>query len=81
MCIRDSCIPKSKLYNIRDNGACVTASADPEISDFFLTGYKYMGEDYHARDYFAESEDFDLTFIRSIKEVSQPYQNPLEVLL
>ena len=40
-----------------------------------------MGEDYHARDYFAESEDFDLNFIRSIKEVSQLPQNALEAVL
>ena len=60
------CIPSSKLYNIRDNGACVTASADPDPSDFFLTGYDMSEEKTEPRDYFSESDDFDLTFIRSI---------------
>ena len=60
------CIPSSKLYNIRDNGACVTASADPELPDFFLTGYNLLEERDEVRDYFDESDDFDLTFIRSI---------------
>ena len=60
------CIPSSKLYNIRDNGACVTASADPELPDFFLTGYNLLEERDVVRDYFDESDDFDLTFIRSI---------------
>jgi len=60
------CIPKSKLYNIKDNGACVTASSDPELSDFFLTGYNRLEEREQVRDYFRESEDFDLSFIRSI---------------
>ena len=60
------CIPSSKLYNIRDNGACVTASADPDLSDFFLTGYNLLEEREEPRDYFSESDDFDLTFIRSI---------------
>ena len=60
------CIPSSKLYNIRDNGACVTASADPELPDFFLTGYNLLEERDKVRDYFDESDDFDLTFIRSI---------------
>jgi len=60
------CIPSSKLYNIRDNGACVTASADPELSDFFLTGYNLLEDREEPRDYFTESDDFDLTFIRSI---------------
>jgi hypothetical protein len=60
------CIPSSKLYNIRDNGACVTASSDPEPSDFFLTGYNRLEEREEVRDYFRESEDFDLSFIRSL---------------
>jgi len=60
------CIPKSKLYNIKDNGACVTASADPELSDFFLLGYNVLERKKETRDYFDESDDFDLTFIRSI---------------
>lgn len=60
------CIPSSKLYNIRDNGACVTANADPELPDFFLTGYNLLEERDEVRDYFDESDDFDLTFIRSI---------------
>jgi len=60
------CIPSSKLYNIKDNGACVTANADPEVTDFFLTGYNQLEEREVVRDYFDESDDFDLSFIRSI---------------
>ena len=60
------CISKSKLYNIKDNGACVTASADPEVSDFFLTGFDFLEGREQTRDYFKESEDFDLSFIRSL---------------
>ena len=60
------CITKSKLYNIRDNGACVTASADPELSDFFLTGYNLLEGAQEIRDYFRESEDFDLSFLKSL---------------
>ena len=41
----------SKLYKIKDNGACV-ASADPEPSDFFLTGYNVLEEGEETRDYF-----------------------------
>ena len=59
------CIPSSKLYNIRDNGACVTASADPEPSDFFLTGYNLLEQRESVRDYFEESDEFDLSFIQS----------------
>lgn len=59
------CIPSSKLYNIRDNGACVTASADPELSDFFLTGYNLLEQRESVRDYFEESDEFDLSFIQS----------------
>ena len=60
------CIPSSKLYNIKDNGACVTTNADPEVTDFFLTGYNLLEEREVVRDYFDESDDFDLSFIRSI---------------
>ena len=60
------CIPSSKLYKIKDNGACVTASADPEFRDFFLTGYNRLEGREEVRDYFEESDDFDLSFIRSI---------------
>tara|TARA_B100000925_G_C21946041_1_gene446837 strand:+ start:516 stop:1040 length:525 start_codon:yes stop_codon:yes gene_type:complete len=59
------CIPSSKLYNIRDNGANVTASADPELSDFFLTGYNLLEQRESVRDYFEESDEFDLSFIQS----------------
>ena len=59
-------IPSSKLYKITDNGACVTASADPDPSDFFLTGYNLLEEREETRDYFSESDDFDLSFINSI---------------
>lgn len=60
------CIPSSKLYNIKDNGACVTANADPEVSDFFLTGFDCLESREEAPDYFKESDDFDLSFIRSL---------------
>jgi len=60
------CIPSAKLYNFKDNGAVMTASADPEVTDFFLTGYNLLEEREEVRDYFEESEDFDLSFIRSI---------------
>ena len=77
MCIRDSiitdvkrgkacCIPSSGLYNFKDNGAVMTASADPEVSDFFLTGFDCLESREEAPDYFKESEDFDLSFIRSL---------------
>ncbi len=60
------CIPSEKLYNFKDSGAVLTASADPELSDFFLLGYNDLKEQKETRDYFEESEDFDLSFIRSI---------------
>lgn len=60
------CIPSSRLFNFKDTGAVLTASADPELSDFFLTGYNHLEEREQVRDYFRESEDFDLSFIRSI---------------
>lgn len=57
------CIPSSKFYKIKDNGSIVSAHADPELSDFFLMGYNDNKE---TRNYFDESDDFDLRFIRSI---------------
>ena len=57
------CVSSDKLYNFRDTGAVYTASCDPDPSDFFLTGYNTLKE---SRDYFEESEDYDLQFIRSI---------------
>jgi len=60
------CIPSSDLVNFKDSGAVLTASADPEPSDFFLTGYNRLEEREEVRDYFRESEDFDLSFIRSL---------------
>jgi len=60
------CIPSSDLYNFKDTGAVMTTSADPELSDFFLTGFNHLEEREQVRDYFRESEDFDLSFIRSI---------------
>ena len=44
----------------------MTASADPELADFFMTGYDYLEEIGSVRDYFDESEDFDLSFIKSL---------------
>jgi len=60
------CIPSSDLYNFKDTGAVMTASANPELSDFFLTGFNHLEEREQVRDYFRESEDFDLSFISSI---------------
>jgi hypothetical protein len=57
------CIPSSKFYKIKDNGSIVTAHADPELFDFFLMGYN---DNKKTRNYFDESDDFDLKFIRSI---------------
>ena len=57
------CISSDKLYNFKDTGAVYTASCDTDPSDFFLTGYNTLKE---SRDYFEESEDYDLQFIRSI---------------
>ena len=59
------CIPSSKLYNFKDTGAVMTASADPDLSDFFLTGYNLLEGALERRDYFRESEDFDLSFLKS----------------
>ena len=56
------CIPSSRFYNFKDTGAELKASANPELSDFFLTGYDRTNQ---SRDYFKESEDFDESFIRS----------------
>tara|TARA_B100000700_G_scaffold281605_1_gene332464 strand:+ start:782 stop:1300 length:519 start_codon:yes stop_codon:yes gene_type:complete len=58
------CISSDKLYNFKDTGAVYTASCDPDLSDFFLDGYNNLNE---SRDYFEESEDYDLQFIKSIK--------------
>ena len=58
------CISSDKLYNFKDTGAIYTASCDPDLSDFFLHGYNNLNE---SRDYFEESEDYDLQFIKSIK--------------
>lgn len=57
------CVSSDKLYNFKDTGAVYTASCDPDPSDFFLTGYNTLNE---SRDYFEESEDYDLQFIKSI---------------
>lgn len=55
------CMPSSKLYNVKDNGACVTASADPTPNYFFLSGYHHQ----YDTDYFAEAEEFDYQYVRS----------------
>ena len=60
------CIPSSKLYNFKDNGAVMTASADPELPDFFLTGYNLLESAQETRDFFRESEDFDISFLKSL---------------
>lgn len=59
------CISSSQLYNFKDTGAVMTASADPELSDFFLTGYDLLEQRESVRDYFEESDEFDLSFIQS----------------
>lgn len=55
------CIPSSKLYNFKDNGAVMTASADPDPEDFFLNVYQQEYE----KDYFTEAEEFDYDYVRS----------------
>ena len=57
------CVSSDKLYNFKDTGAVYTASCNPDPVDFFLTGYNDLNE---SRDYFEESEDYDLQFIKSI---------------
>tara|TARA_B100001113_G_scaffold345928_1_gene336148 strand:- start:44 stop:562 length:519 start_codon:yes stop_codon:yes gene_type:complete len=57
------CVKSDRFYNFKDTGAYLTASCNPDVSDFFLTGYNNLNE---SRDYFEESEDYDLQFIRSI---------------
>ena len=59
------CISSSQLYNFKDTGAVMTASANPELSDFFLTGYDLLEQRESVRDYFEESDEFDLSFIQS----------------
>ncbi len=39
----------------------MTANADPAIEDFFLNSY----EQENGKDYFAEAEDFDYSYVRS----------------
>jgi len=57
------CVPSSKLYNydFTLQQATVKAHCNPELADFFMTGY----EDLSDRDYFAESEAFDYAYVRS----------------
>ena len=57
------CVPSSKLYNydFTLQKATVTANCNPELSDFFMTGYENLSD----RDYFAESEAFDYAYVRS----------------
>ena len=57
------CVHSSKLYNydFTLQQATVKAHCNPELSDFFMTGYKNLSD----RDYFAESEAFDYAYVRS----------------
>ena len=55
-----------KTLQLKDTGAVMTASADPDLSDFFLTGYNLLEGALETKDYFRESEDFDLSFLKSI---------------
>ena len=59
------CVTSNKLFNFKNNGACITASCDPEPEDFFLTEIN-NNINILPRDYFQEADDFDLHFIRSI---------------
>lgn len=54
-------VSSERIYNIKDNGATVTASVDCEPQDFLFFGYK---GDSHE-DYFEVSEQFDRQFIQS----------------
>ena len=60
------CIPSSKLYNFKDNGATLTACANPSIDDFFLTGCKESNES--SDDYFTKAEKFDYNYVKSFKK-------------
>ena len=60
------CIPSSKLYNFKDNGATLIANADPTIDDFFLTGCK--SKDESSDDYFTDAEKFDYEYIKSFRK-------------
>tara|TARA_X000000368_G_C22707890_1_gene569683 strand:- start:59 stop:598 length:540 start_codon:yes stop_codon:yes gene_type:complete len=64
------CVSSDKLHKFKDTGAEYKASCDPAPSDFFLTGYNSFASRFlcldESRDYFEESEDYDLQFIKSI---------------
>lgn len=55
-------VSPERIYNIKDNGATVTASVDCEPQDFLFFGYE---EEYSNEDYFEVSEQFDRQFILS----------------
>jgi len=54
-------VSSERIYNIKDNGATVTASVDCEPQDFLFFGY----EEDSNEDYFEISEKFDREFILS----------------
>ena len=55
-------VTSDRIYNIRDNGATVTASVDCEPEDFLFFGY---GDLESSRDYFKIQEKFQTEFIQS----------------
>ena len=60
------CIKSSNLYNLVCNGATLTGSADPNLTNFFLTGFNFLEGNKKVKDYFNESDTFDKLFIQSI---------------
>jgi len=55
-------VPSDRLYNIKDNGATVTASVDCDPEDFVFFGFD---TDVSDQDYFDYAEKADLKYIRS----------------
>ena len=55
-------VTSDRLYNIKDNGATVTASVDCKPEDFIFFGFDNVESD---QDYFDYAEEADLRYIRS----------------
>lgn len=55
------CVPSSLIYNTKFTGAVLTGHCDPHPEYFFLEGY---GKKY-KKDYFAEAEKFDYSYVES----------------
>lgn len=55
-------VTSDRLYNLKDNGATVTASVDCKPEDFLFFGFDNADSD---QDYFDYAEEADLKYIRS----------------